>query len=59
MLNAPDAVLLSADGGNAHHLLDSRSDIDGRRHVPGGYIAAFLDSHVAWRNSAAPVQLQP
>lgn len=42
----PSTTLLTADGGNHHHYIASRRDIDGRRHKHAFYIASFIDGHV-------------
>jgi len=70
-INNPTAFLLTADGGDTLHLLNSREDIDDRRHklesavfnwrfrAPRGFISAYADGHVSLRKSGTPVQLQP
>jgi len=66
----PDKMILSADGGNAQHLLTEQRDIDESRHAfhgapfnwrlryPCGFVVGYADTHVTVFPAGTRVQLQ-
>ena len=52
-----NGILLTADGGNARHVIETNDDIDKMSH-PKGFVASFLDGHAEYLSSETVVKLR-
>ena len=71
VISHPTTFVLTADGGNAQHLLTSQSDIAETRHDlpppefdrrlrnPRGFAVSFVDGHVEYLHAGTVVSLNP
>ena len=55
-IDDPRLTVLTADGGDAHNMLITQTDIESRHNQ--GYIASFADGHTEFEKEGSTVLLQ-